>query len=121
MLHGAYAKLSSEFFTKISMVRPEFWLDNNHRLKQIIGSNKYFGWFNVIATGDFYLLAFINKSLILQQTRIHGRAYSTATNIWKVLFKMYKLIQQIIPNILNFKKIHLVKPFFIFTTMFLTV
>ena len=38
-------------------------------------------------------LAPIKKSWIFQQTRIYGRANNTATNIWKILFKMYKLEQ----------------------------
>jgi len=100
MLHGANAKLSSELcqvkyviIDEISMVGSEFLWDINHRLKQIMGSDKYFGGLNVIATGDFHQLAPIKKSWIFQQTRIHGRANNTATNIWKVLFKMYKLEQ----------------------------
>ena len=73
MVHGANAKLSSEFcqikyviIDKISMVGSEFLWDINHRLKQIMGSDKYFGGLNVIATGDFHQLAPIKKSWIFQ-------------------------------------------------------
>ena len=100
MVHGANAKLSSEFcqlkyviIDEISMVGSEFLWDINQRLKQIMGSEKYFGGLNVIATGDFHQLAPIKKSWIFQQTKIHGRANNTATNLWKVLFKMYKLVE----------------------------
>ena len=75
MVHGANAKLSSELcqlkyviIDEISMVGSEFLWDINQRLKQIMGSDKYFGGLNVIATGDFHQLAPIKKSWIFQQT-----------------------------------------------------
>ena len=58
-----------------------------------MGSDKYFGGTNVIATRNFHQLALIKKSWIFQQTRIHGRANNTATNLWNVVIKMYKLIE----------------------------
>ena len=69
MVHGANAKLSSELcqlkyviVDKISMVGSEFLWDINQRLKQIMGSDKYFGGLSVIATGNFHQLAKIKKS-----------------------------------------------------------
>ena len=63
MLHGANAKLASELsqvkyviIDEISMVGSEFLWDINQRLKQIMGSEKYFGGLNVIATRDFHQL-----------------------------------------------------------------
>ena len=77
------------------MVGSKFLWDINQRLKQVMACDKYFGGLNVIATGDFHQLAPIKKSWIFQYTIIHGRANATATNIWKVLFKMYKLMEHV--------------------------
>merc|ERR1712101_44119 len=50
---------------------------------------------NVIATGDFHQLPPIGDVWIFNQTRIRGRCNATATNIWKVYFKMYKLTEHV--------------------------
>ena len=75
MLHGANAKLASELsqvkyviIDKISMVGSDFLWQINQRLKQIMGSKKYFSGLNVIATGDFHQLAPIKNPWIFQQT-----------------------------------------------------
>ena len=52
-----------------------------------------FGGLIIIDTGDFYQPAPKKKSWIFQQTKIHGTAINKATNLWKVLFKMYKLVE----------------------------
>ena len=68
MLHGANAKLASELsqvkyviIDEISMVGSNLLWNINQRLKQIMGSEKYFGGLNVIATGDFHQLRPVNN------------------------------------------------------------
>ena len=53
---------------EISMVRSNLLWNINQRLKQIMGSEKYFGGLNVIATGDFHQLRPVNNPWIFQQT-----------------------------------------------------
>merc|ERR1711873_35486 len=65
------------------------------KLKQIMGSQEYFGGLNVIATGAFHQLPPVGDQWIFNQTRIRGRCNATATNIWKVYFKMYKLTEHV--------------------------
>ncbi len=97
VLFGANTNLASELsqvkyviIDEISMVGSEFLWEINQRLKQIMGSEKYFDGLNVIATGNFHQLAPIKNPWIFQQTRMRGKANNTSTNIWKELFKMYK-------------------------------
>ena len=60
-----------------------------------MGSEEYFGGLSVIATGDFHQLAPVGNPWIFNRTRICGRANATATNIWRVYFKMYKLTKHV--------------------------
>ena len=71
-----------------------FW-QINQKLKMAKRSDKYFGGFSVIATGDFHQLAPICNPWIFDQSRILVRANATATNIWRVYFKMYKLTKHV--------------------------
>merc|ERR1712121_556949 len=80
---------------EISMVGANFFWDINQKLKQIMGSQEYFGGLNVIATGDFHQLQPIGDQWIFNRTRIRGRCNATATNIWRVYFKMYKLTEHV--------------------------
>merc|ERR1712033_63396 len=80
---------------EISMVGANFFWDINQKLKQIMGSQEYFGGLNVIATGDFHQLPLVGDQWIFNQTRIRGRCNATATNIWRVYFKMYKLTEHV--------------------------
>merc|ERR1712121_583671 len=80
---------------EISMVGANFFWDINQKLKQIMGSQEYFGGLNVIATGDFHQLPPVGDVWIFNRTRIRGRCNATATNIWKVFFKMYKLTEHV--------------------------
>merc|ERR1711989_1921 len=50
---------------------------------------------NVIATGDFHQLQPIGDQWIFNRTTIRGRSNATATNIWRVYFKMYKLTEHV--------------------------
>merc|ERR1712112_209535 len=59
------------------------------------GMSRYFGGLNVIATGDFHQLQPIGDQWIFNRTRIRGRCNATATNIWRVYFKMYKLTEHV--------------------------
>merc|ERR1712240_969684 len=102
LLHGANATLSHDLsqvkhviIDEISMVGANFFWDINQKLKQIMGSQEYFGGLNVIATGDFHQLQPIGDQWIFNQTRIRGRCNATATNIWRVYFKMYKLTEHV--------------------------
>ena len=102
MLHGAHASLASDLsqvkhviIDEISMVGSNFFWDINQKLKQLMGSQEYFGGLNVIATGDFHQLPPIGDQWIFNQTRICGRCNATATNIWRVYFKMYKLTKHV--------------------------
>merc|ERR1712115_396197 len=45
--------------------------------------------------GDFHQLQPIGDQWIFNQTRIRGRCNATATNIWRVYFKMYKLTEHV--------------------------
>merc|ERR1712121_415018 len=76
---------------EISMVGANFFWDINQKLKQIMGSQEYFGGLNVIATGDFHQLPPVLDQWIFNRTSIRGRCNAVGTNIWKVFFKMYKL------------------------------
>ena len=60
-----------------------------------MGCQEYFGGLNVIATGDFHQLQPIGDQWIFNRTRIRGRCNATATNIWRVYFKMYKLTEHV--------------------------
>merc|ERR1712055_267516 len=102
MLHGANATLAHDLshvkhviIDEISMVGANFFWEINQKLKQIMGSEEYFGGLNVIATGDFHQLQPIGDQWIFNRTRIRGRCNATATNIWKVYFKMYKLTEHV--------------------------
>jgi hypothetical protein len=77
------------------MVGANFFWEINQKLKQIMGSQEYFGGLNVIATGDFHQLQPIGDQWIFNRTRIRGRCNATATNIWRVYFKMYKLTEHV--------------------------
>merc|ERR1711895_264694 len=96
MLHGANATLAHDLsqvkhviIDEISMVGANFFWDINQKLKQIMGSQEYFGGLNVIATGDFHQLQLIGDQWIFNQTTICGRSNATATNIWRVYFKIF--------------------------------
>merc|ERR1711889_30647 len=98
LLHGANATLSHDLsqvkhviIDEISMVGANFFWDINQKLKQIMGSQEYFGGLNVIATGDFHQLPPVLDQWIFNRTSIRGRCNAVGTNIWKVFFKMYKL------------------------------
>merc|ERR1712177_130343 len=102
LLHGANATLAHDLsqlkhviIDEISMVGANFFWKINQKLKQIMGSQEYFGGLNVIATGDFHQLPPIGDPWIFNRTTIRGRCNSTATNIWKVYFKMYKLTEHV--------------------------
>merc|ERR1712243_155901 len=102
LLHGAKATLAHDLsqlkhviIDEISMVGANFFWNINQKLKQIMGSQEYFGGLNVIATGDFHQLPPIGDPWIFNRTTIRGRCNSTATNIWKVYFKMYKLTEHV--------------------------
>merc|ERR1712002_747965 len=102
LLHGANATLAHDLsqvkhviIDEISMVGANFFWEINQKLKQIMGSQEYFGGLNVIATGDFHQLQPIGDQWIFNQTRICGRCNATATNIWRVYFKMYKLTEHV--------------------------
>ena len=102
MLHGANASLASNLsqlkyvvIDEISMVGSNFFWEIHQKLKQVMGSEEYFGGVSVIATGDFHQLPPVANPWIFNPTRIHGRANATATNIWKVYFQMYKLSQHV--------------------------
>ena len=102
MLHGAHASLASDLsqvkhviIDEISMVGSNFFWDINQKLKQLMGSQEYFGGLNVIAMGDFHQLPPIGDQWIFNQTRIRGWCNATATNIWRVYFKMYKLTKHV--------------------------
>ena len=102
MLHGANATLAHDLsqvkhviIDEISMVGANFFWEINQKLKQIMGSQEYFGGLNVIATGDFHQLQPIGDQWIFNRTRIRGRCNATATNIWRVYFKMYKLTEHV--------------------------
>ena len=63
LLHGANATLAHDLsqvkhviIDEISMVGANFFWEINQKLKQIMGSQEYFGGLNVIATGDFHQL-----------------------------------------------------------------
>ena len=49
-----------------------FW-EINQKLKQLMGSEEYFGGLSVIATGDFHQLASVNNPWIFKQTNFHGQ------------------------------------------------
>merc|ERR1711872_92592 len=102
LLHGANATLSHDLsqvkhviIDEISMVGANFFWDINQKLKQIMGSQEYFGGLNVIATGDFHQLPPVGDVWIFNRTSIRGRCNAIATNIWKVYFKMYKLTEHV--------------------------
>merc|ERR1712089_93292 len=102
LLHRAKATLAHDLsqvkhviIDEISMVGANFFWDINQKLKQIMGCQEYFGGLNVIATGDFHQLQPIGDQWIFNQTRIRGRCNATATNIWRVYFKMYKLTEHV--------------------------
>merc|ERR1712002_63668 len=102
LLHGANATLSHDLsqvkhviIDEISMVGANFFWDINQKLKQIMGSQEYFGGLNVIATGDFHQLPPVGDVWIFNRTSIRGGCKATATNIWKVYFKMYKLTEHL--------------------------
>merc|ERR1712002_325040 len=102
LLHGANATLSHDLsqvkhviIDEISMVGANFFWDINQKLKQIMGSQEYFGGLNVIATGDFHQLPPVGDVWIFNRTSIRGRCNAVATNIWKVYFKMYKLTEHV--------------------------
>merc|ERR1711889_16535 len=102
LLHGANATLAHDLsqvkhviIDEISMVGANFFWEINQKLKQIMGSQEYFGGLNVIVTGDFHQLQPIGDQWIFNQTRIRGRCNATATNIWRVYFKMYKLTEHV--------------------------
>merc|ERR1712115_118003 len=102
LLHGAKATLAHDLsqlkhviIDEISMVGAIFFWNINQKLKQIMGSQEYFGGLNVIATGDFHQLQPIGDPWIFNRTTIRGRCNGTATNIWKVYFKMYKLTEHV--------------------------
>ena len=91
MLHGAHASLASDLsqvkhviIDEISMVGSNFFWDINQKLKELMGSNEYFGGLHVIATGDLHQLPPIGNQWIFNQTRIHGQCNATTTNIWRV-------------------------------------
>merc|ERR1712115_163256 len=102
MLHGANATLAHDIsqvkhviIDEISMVGANFFWNINQKLKQIMGSQEYLGGLNVIATGDFHQLQPIGDQWIFNRTTIRGRCNATATNIWRVYFKMYKLTEHV--------------------------
>merc|ERR1712089_52204 len=102
LLHGAKATLAHDLsqlkhviIDEISMVGANLFWEINQKLKQIMGSQEYFGGLNVIATGDFHQLQPIGDQWIFNRTRIRARCNATATNIWKVYFKIYKLTEHV--------------------------
>merc|ERR1712002_1159877 len=102
LLHGANATLAHDLsqvnhviIDEISMVGANFFWDINQKLKQIMGSQEYFGGLNVIATDDFNQLPPVLDQWIFNRTSIRGRCNATATNIWRVYFKMYKLTEHV--------------------------
>merc|ERR1712089_9890 len=102
LLHGANATLAHDLsqlkhviIDEISMVGANFFWEINQKLKQIMVSQEYFGGLNVIVTVDFHHLQPIGDQWIFNRTRIRGRCNATATNIWKVYFKMYKLTEHV--------------------------
>ena len=49
----------------------------------------------MIATGDFHQFPPVQDQWVFNKTNIRGRCDATATNIWKVYFKIYKLSQHV--------------------------
>merc|ERR1712089_69686 len=75
LLHGANATLSHDLsqvkhviIVEISMVGANFFWEINQKLKQIMGSQEYFGGLNVIATGDFHQLPPVGDQWIFNRT-----------------------------------------------------
>ena len=80
---------------EISMVGANFFWKIHDRLKHVLNNKNYFGGLNIIATGDFHQLPPVGDSWVFKNAKVRGRCNSTATNLWKTKFKMYKLTEHV--------------------------